>query len=69
MKPSKIVACIVVGIACWISGAGGQESRGVLEAAREKGRSQSRYLKESKSTPATVEAIPKADTARYRKTV
>lgn len=69
MKPSKIVACIVVGIACWISGAGGQESRGVLEAAREKGRSQSRYLKESKSTPATVEAIPKSDTARYRKTV
>ena len=69
MKPSKIVACIVVGIACWISGAGGQESRGVLEAAREKGRSQSRYLKESKSTPSTVEAIPKSDTARYRKTV
>ena len=69
MKPSKIVACIAVGIACWISGAGGQESRGVLEAAREKGRSQSRYLKESKSTPATVEAIPKSDTARYRKTV
>jgi hypothetical protein len=37
MKLSKIVFCVAVGIACWIPGAGGQESRGVLETAREKG--------------------------------
>jgi len=51
MKHSTMIVCIAIGIAYWLSGALAEESRGVLDAAKEKGRSQSRYLKETK--PAT----------------
>ena len=49
MKPFKTAILITLGIACIISVAVGQESQSKLEAAKEKGRNQSRYLKETKS--------------------
>jgi len=70
MKPSIIIIVgIAVGFAYWISGVFAEESRGVLDAAKEKGRSQSRYLKETKPAPSPVDGVPKADITRYRKSV
>ena len=70
MKLSTImVACLAVGFACWISGAFAEDSGGVLDAAKEKGRSQSRYLKETKPAPTAGDAVPKADITRYKKSV
>jgi mono/diheme cytochrome c family protein len=69
MKHSTMIVCIAIGIAYWLSGALAEESRGVLDAAKEKGRSQSRYLKETKPASSAGDRIPKADIARYRKSV
>ena len=68
MKPIKIAILLALGIACAITVADGQETRITLEAAREQGRTKSRYLKEAK--PATdTDAIPKANVADFQKAV
>ena len=69
MKPFKTAILITLGIACMIPVAVGQESRSNLEAAKEKGRDQSRYLKETKSAQEASEGVPEANIAHYRKTV
>jgi len=69
MKPSPILVSIAIGIACWITEALAGEARGPLEAAREKGRSQSRYLKETKPVSGIADGVPKADVTRYQKSV
>lgn len=47
----------------------GQETPGNLEAAREQGRGQSRYLKEMKSAPDIANTIPKPRLADFKKSV
>jgi Protein of unknown function (DUF1592)/Protein of unknown function (DUF1588)/Protein of unknown function (DUF1585)/Protein of unknown function (DUF1587)/Protein of unknown function (DUF1595)/Planctomycete cytochrome C len=68
MKPFKIAVLLALGIACAITVADGQETRITLEAAKEQGRSKSRYLKEAKAAdPSAV--IPKANLADFQKSV
>ena len=69
MKPFKLAVLLALGIACAITVADGQETRITLEAAREQGRSKSRYLKEIKATADTSDAIPKANVAGFQKSV
>jgi mono/diheme cytochrome c family protein len=68
MKPIKIAFLFALGIASAMS-ADGPETRSTLEAAREQGRTKSRYLKEIKATGDTGDAIPKANVADFQKSV
>lgn len=49
--------------------AGGQEAPLTFEAAREQGRSKSRYLQETRAATGPGDAIPRANVADYRKSV
>jgi len=69
MKPLKIAIVLALGIACAITVADGQETRITLEAAKEQGRSKSRYLKEAKAAADASDAIPKANVADFQKSV
>ena len=69
MKPFKTAILITLGIACMIPVAVGQESQSKLEAAKEKGRDQSRYLKETKAAQEASDTVPEANIAYYRKSV
>src|SRR5436190_6417304 len=68
MMPFRIATLPALGIACAIAIADGQETRISLEAAREQGRSKSRYLQEAKATDSS-DAIPKAAVADFQKSV
>jgi mono/diheme cytochrome c family protein len=67
MKTGQIA--LLLALAGTIPFASGQDSALTLEAARERGRSQSRYLKETKVAPETRDAIPKANLAAFQKSV
>jgi mono/diheme cytochrome c family protein len=69
MKPFKTAILITLGIAYMIPVAVGQESQSKLEAAKEKGRNQSRYLKETKSAQEASDTVPEANIGHYRKSV
>ena len=69
MKPFKIAVLLALGIACAITVADGQETRTTFEAAKEQGRSKSRYLKETRAATDTSDAIPKANVADFQKSV
>src|SRR5262245_13195732 len=69
MKPLKFAILFALGIAWAMSVADGQEPRITLEAAKEQGRSKSRYLKETKPAVDSSDAIPKANVANFQKSV
>ncbi len=69
MKLLKIAVLLALGFAGAIHVADGQESRSTLEAAKEQGRSKSRYLRETKAATDTSDTIPKANIADYQKSV
>lgn len=69
MKPFKIAILFALGIACAITIADGQESRITLDAAKEQGRSKSRYLKEAKAATDIGDAVPRANVADFQKSL
>ena len=69
MKQIKIAILFALGSACGIHLADGRETRMTMEAAREQGRSKSRYLKNTKPAEEASDSIPKANVAGFQKSV
>jgi mono/diheme cytochrome c family protein len=69
MKSLTTAILLGLGIAWTVTAAGDQETPISLEAAKEQGRSKSRYLKETRAPAETGDAIPKAAVADFQKTV
>lgn len=69
MKNLKIVVLLGIATASALMVADAQEKPLTLEAAKEHGRRQSQYLKETKSPTATGDALPTADVATFQKAV
>jgi mono/diheme cytochrome c family protein len=69
MKPFKIAVLLVLGIACAIAVADGQETRVTLDVAKEQGRSKSRYLTATNAAADASDTIPKANVADFQKSV
>ena len=69
MKQIKIAILFALGSACVIHVADGQDTRMTMEAAREQGRSKSRYLKKTKAAEEANDLIPKANVADFQKSV
>ena len=69
MNQIKIALLFALGSACGIHVADGQETRTAMEAAREQGRSKSRYLNSPKAAEQPSDSIPKANLADFQKSV
>ena len=69
MKPLKIAFLLVLVSVSTILSADGQVIPISLEAAREQGRTKSRFLKETKVTAKATDEIPKANLAYFQKSV
>lgn len=69
MKVLQITILLVLGSACLILAADGQEAPITLEAAKEQGRTKSRFLKETKEAAKATDAIPKANVAFFHESV
>src|SRR4051794_27307093 len=69
MKSLTTAILLGLGIAWTVTAADDQDTRISLEAARELGRSKSRYLKETAAAAETGDATPKADLADFQKSL
>ncbi len=69
MKTLKLTMLLVLGIAWTILDADGQETPTTFEAAKEQGRSKSRFLKETKEFAKAADAVPKANVAFFHESV
>src|SRR6185369_12385824 len=69
MKILKLTILLFLGSAGTILAADGQETPITLEAAKEKGRAKSRFLKEMKEAAKATDAIPKANVAFFHESV
>jgi hypothetical protein len=69
MKSATITAVLGLVSACVLVAADGQSDAITLEAAKEQGRANSRFLRDTKPVANTTPAIPKANVAEFRKSV
>ncbi len=74
MKNAPIITLLILGVASAVLAADGQETSVTLEAARQQGRAQSRFLKESTNEVtapqvAGTDAVPMANVAAFRESV
>lgn len=69
MTTPQIITWMVLGVAGAILAADGQEPPISLEAAKEQGRAESRYLKESQPVATTTDAVPMANVALFHESV
>ncbi|MFO0803409.1 MAG: DUF1587 domain-containing protein [Gemmataceae bacterium] len=69
MKPIKIALLLVLGSACVVPVADGQETRINLATARELGRGKSRYLIDPKAAERANDSAPKANLLDFQKSV
>lgn len=69
MKSLTITMLLMLGIAWTVLAADGQETPISLQAAKEQGRTKSRFLKESKELAKSPDAIPKANVTFFRESV
>ncbi len=69
MKVLQITILLVLGSACLILAADGQEAPITLEATKEQGRTKSRFLKETKEAAKATDAIPKPNIAFFHESV
>lgn len=69
MKTLRITILLVLGSACTILAARGQETPTSLETAKEQGRLKSRFLKEAKEVAKAADLAPKANVAFFQESV
>ena len=69
MNTLKITLLLVLGSTCTLLADDGQGTPITLEAAREQGRTKSRFLKDTKPVATVADAIPKANVAYFQKSV